>query len=93
MEDAIFEFVAIYGVLCMRFPKTLVNTKVFLTRWSKNTVKYTISNMLSCQRVANSGVFATCAKKCCKNDVNTINTNGPMFWLDFGAPRVRKHRK
>ena len=56
MERVIFEFVGIYGVLCMCFLKTLV-----LKRWSKNTVKYTISDMLCCQDVANSGVFATLA--------------------------------
>ena len=60
MEDVIFEFVAIYDVLCMCFLKTL-KIPVFLKRWSKNTVKYTISDMLCCQSVANSGVFATFA--------------------------------
>ena len=33
---------------------------VFSKRWFKNTVKYSISDMWSCQSVANSGVFATC---------------------------------
>ena len=42
------------------FSKNAVNTSV-LKRWSKNTVKYTISDMLCCQSVANSGVFATFA--------------------------------
>ena len=42
------------------FSKNIVNTNVF-KRWFKNTVKYSISDMLSCQSVANSGVFATCA--------------------------------
>ena len=60
MEDAIFEFVAIYGVLCMCFLKTL-SIPLFFKRWFKNTVKYSISDMWSCQSVANSGVFATCA--------------------------------
>ena len=60
MEDAIFEFVAIYGLLCMCFLKTLY-IPVFFKRWFKNTVKYSISDMWSCQSVANSGVFATCA--------------------------------
>ena len=58
MEDAIFEFVAIYGVLCMCFLKTLW-IPVFFKRWFKNPVKYSISDMWSCQSVANSGVFAT----------------------------------
>ena len=40
-------FVGIYGVSCM---------------WCyKNTVKYSISDMLCCQSVANSGVLATLA--------------------------------
>ena len=42
------------------FSKNTVNTSVFKRRF-KNTVKYSISDMLSCQSVANSGVFATCA--------------------------------
>ena len=50
MGDASFEFVAIYGVLCMCF-----------VRWFKNTVKYSVSGLSFCQSVANSGVFATCA--------------------------------
>ena len=59
MEDAIFEFVAIYGVLCMCFSQNTVNTSVFLNVVQKHCIS--ISNMLSCQSVANSGVFATFA--------------------------------
>ena len=40
------------------FSQNTVNTSVF-ERWSKNTVKYSISDMLCCESVANSGVFAT----------------------------------
>ena len=58
MESVIFEFVGIYGVSCMCFHKTL-QIPVFLRRWSKNTVKYIISDMLCCESVPNSGVFAT----------------------------------
>ena len=60
MENVIFEFVGIYGVSCMCFHKT-VKIPVFLRRCSKNTVKYSISDMLCCQSVANSGVLATLA--------------------------------
>ena len=60
MENVIFEFVGIYGVSCMCFHKTL-SIPVFLKRCSKNTVKYSISDMLCCQSVANSGVLATLA--------------------------------
>ena len=56
MENVIFEFVGIYGVSCMCFHKT-----VFLRRRSKNTVKCSISDMLCCQSVADSGVLATLA--------------------------------
>ena len=60
MESVIFEFVGIYGVSCMCFHKTL-QIPGFLRRCSKNTVKYSISDMLCCQSVPNSGVWATLA--------------------------------
>ena len=58
MESVIFEFVGIYGVSCMCFHKTL-SIPVSLRRRSKNTVKYSISDMLCCPSVANSGVLTT----------------------------------
>ena len=58
METLIFEFVGLYNVPCMCFRKTcILNTTVFLRRWSKHTVTYTISYMLPCENVTNSGVF------------------------------------
>ena len=65
------------------FSKNTVNTSVF----SRDGSKYSISDMWSCQSVANSGVFATCAFF---GVAKTLQI--PMFWLDFGAPRVRKRR-
>ena len=56
MENVIFEFVGIYGVHACVFTNT-VNTSVF--GLLKNTVKYSISDMLCCESVANNGVFAT----------------------------------
>ena len=50
MENVIFEFVGIYGYL-----------RCFVHVFSQNTVKYSISDMLCCQSVANSGVLATLA--------------------------------
>ena len=61
MENAIFEFVGIYGVSCMACVFTKHCKYEFLRRCSKNTVKYSISDMLCCQSVANSGVLATLA--------------------------------
>ena len=58
MESVIFEFVGIYGVLCMH--KTL-QIPVFLTRWFKNIVKYSFSDTLCCESDAHSGVFASLA--------------------------------
>ena len=42
------------------FSQNTVNTSVF-EKVFKNTVKYSISDMLCCQSVANSGVLATLA--------------------------------
>ena len=52
MEGVIFEFV---------FRACVFTKPVFLRRCSKNTVKYSISDMLCCQSVANGGVLATLA--------------------------------
>ena len=62
---------------------------MFLKRWFKNTVKYSILHMWCCKSRANSGVLATLAFFWrCKNIVNI-----PMFRLYFGVAREGKHRK
>ena len=53
MENAIFEFVGIYGVFMHVFYKKHCKHQCI--------VKYTISDMLCCQSVAKSGVLATLA--------------------------------
>ena len=84
MEDASFEFVAIYGVLCMRFPKNTVNTSVFWEVVQKHCKKQRFGPVVL-PKLANSGVFATCAfLVVAKNIVNTT------VLARFGGFRVRK---
>ena len=81
METVIFEFVGIHGVSCMCFHKTL-QIPEFLKGRSKNTAKYSISDMLCCESVANNGVFATLAS------LGFAKTSKiQRFWLVFRASR------
>ena len=61
---------------------------MFLKRWFKNTVKYSILQMWCCKSHANSGVLATLVF------FDVAKTSQiPMFRLYFGVARGGKHRK
>ena len=58
MENVIFEIRLYLRCFMHAFSKNTVNSSVF-EEVAQNTVKSTASDMLCCQSVANSGVFAT----------------------------------
>ena len=70
--------------LCMYF----LYIPVVLRRWSKNIVKYTVSDMLCCESIANSGVLLRCFFGIydvlarfwgCEGEKNIVNSLD-LFW-------------
>ena len=85
-EKCNLESVGVYDALMHVFSQNTV-LPVLLRRWSNNTGKDTVPDMLCCESVANSGVFLRLLFWLLQNIVNTNVL--ARFW----GFRVRKHRK